>query len=214
MDTYTITDAARILKRHVKTLQKWDRDGTLVANRTSTNRRYYTEDQLKLFLGKQVEETAKPKRRIAYLRVSTAAQRVDLKNQRAAVEQYNRINGIAGVEYVEEIGGGLSFTRKRFKELMLAVENGEIREIQVAHEDRLCRFGYDWFEWFCGNHGCTLTVLNQQQLSPDQEMIQDLLAIVHCFFSRFYGLRRYKAKLKDVMRDADVEPSDSPESDA
>ena len=49
MDTYTITDAARILKRHVKTLQKWDRDGTLVANRTSTNRRYYTEDQLKKF---------------------------------------------------------------------------------------------------------------------------------------------------------------------
>ena len=155
MDTYTITDAARILKRHVKTLQKWDRDGTLVANRTSTNRRYYTEDQLKLFLGKQVEETAKPKRRIAYLRVSTAAQRVDLKNQRAAVEQYNRINGIAGVEYVEEVGGGLSFTRKRFRELMLAVENGEVREIQVAHKDRLCRFGYDWFEWFCGNHGCT-----------------------------------------------------------
>ena len=55
---------------------------------------------------------------------------------------------------------------------------------------------------------------NQQQLSPDQEMIQDLLAIVHCFSSRFYGLRRYNAKLKDVMRDADVEPSDSPESDA
>ena len=105
MDTYTITDAARILKRHVKTLQKWDRDGTLVANRTSTNRRYYTEDQLKLFLGKQAEETAKPKRRIAYLRVSTAVQRVDLKNQRAAVEQYNRINGIAGVEYVEEVEG-------------------------------------------------------------------------------------------------------------
>jgi len=45
-------------------------------------------------------------------------------------------------------------------------------------------------------------------------MIQDLLAIVHCFSSRFYGLRRYKAKLKDVMHDADIEPSDSPEPDA
>ncbi len=45
-------------------------------------------------------------------------------------------------------------------------------------------------------------------------MIQDLLAIVHCFSSRFYGLRRYKANLKDVMHDADIEPSDSPEPDA
>ncbi len=63
MDTYTISDAARILKRHVKTLQKWDRDGILKAHRTETNRRYYTEDQLLLFLGRQTE-AAKPKRRI------------------------------------------------------------------------------------------------------------------------------------------------------
>ena len=212
MDTYTISDAARILQRHVKTLQKLDRDGTLKARRTATNRRYYTEDQLMLFLGRQTE-AAKPKRRIAYLRVSTAAQRSDLKNQRAAVEQYNRIHGTANVEYVEEIGGGLSFQRKRFRELMLAVESGEVQEIQVAHKDRLCRFGYDWFEWFCSRHGCTLTVLNQESLSPDQEMVQDLLAIVHCFSFRFYGLRKYKAQLKDGMCDAGTESPDTSESD-
>ena len=29
----------------VRTLQRWDREGTLKANRTPTDRRYYTDDQ-------------------------------------------------------------------------------------------------------------------------------------------------------------------------
>jgi putative resolvase len=44
--------AAELLGVHVKTLQRLDREGTLVAARTATGRRYYTEDQLYEFLGK------------------------------------------------------------------------------------------------------------------------------------------------------------------
>ncbi len=35
----------------VKTLQRWDREGTLKAKRTATNRRYYTEEDLEKVLG-------------------------------------------------------------------------------------------------------------------------------------------------------------------
>lgn len=35
----------------VKTLQRWDREGRLVARRTITNRRYYTDEDLALVLG-------------------------------------------------------------------------------------------------------------------------------------------------------------------
>lgn len=44
--TYSISDAAKMIGVSVKTLQRWDRDGKLVANRTPSNRRYYTEKQL------------------------------------------------------------------------------------------------------------------------------------------------------------------------
>ena len=54
MKVYRIGKAAEFLGYTVKTLQKWDRDGILVANRTKTNRRYYTEEQLYAFLGKDV----------------------------------------------------------------------------------------------------------------------------------------------------------------
>ncbi len=42
---YKPKEFAELLGVSVKTLQRWDRDGTLTANRTPTNRRYYTYKQ-------------------------------------------------------------------------------------------------------------------------------------------------------------------------
>lgn len=44
--TYNVSEAARILGVSVKTLQRWDRDKKLIANRTPSNRRFYTEKQI------------------------------------------------------------------------------------------------------------------------------------------------------------------------
>ena len=51
MNTSNITnykpkDFAELLGVSVKTLQRWDREGILKANRTPTNRRYYTYDNI------------------------------------------------------------------------------------------------------------------------------------------------------------------------
>ena len=46
------SEAAKILNVSVKTLQRWDRDNILNANRTPTDRRYYTEEQLVEFQNK------------------------------------------------------------------------------------------------------------------------------------------------------------------
>lgn len=45
--TYNVSEAAQILGVSVKTLQRWDREGKLIASRTPSNRRFYTEKQLK-----------------------------------------------------------------------------------------------------------------------------------------------------------------------
>ena len=50
MNTSNITnykpkDFAELLGISVKTLQRWDREGILKANRTPADRRYYTYDQ-------------------------------------------------------------------------------------------------------------------------------------------------------------------------
>lgn len=52
---YKPKDFAELLGVSVKTLQRWDREGTLKANRTLTNRRYYTYDKYLQFKGMNIE---------------------------------------------------------------------------------------------------------------------------------------------------------------
>lgn len=42
-------------------------------------------------------------------------------------------------------------------------------------------------------------MLNQERLSPEQEMVQDMMTIVHCFSSRLYGLRNYRKQLNAAL---------------
>jgi putative resolvase len=69
----------------------------------------------------------------------------------------------------------------------------------VAHKDRLVQFGFPWFERFGAEPAAELLVLNNEQLSPEQEMVQDLLTIVHCFSARLCGLRNYRKKLNEAL---------------
>ena len=60
MDTSNITnykpkDFAELLGVSIKTLQRWDREGILKANRTPTDRRYYTYGQYLQFKGINIE---------------------------------------------------------------------------------------------------------------------------------------------------------------
>ena len=49
---YKPKDFAELLNVSVKTLQRWDREGVLIAKRTPTDRRFYTQDQLEKYLKK------------------------------------------------------------------------------------------------------------------------------------------------------------------
>lgn len=191
--------AAKRLGVSVKTLQRWEREGRLIpVARTDSNRRLYTETQLREFIGwRQAPES--PSRVMAYCRVSSAAQKPDLANQRRVLEEFVVARGLANVEFIEEVGGGLNFKRKRFLALMDEIEQRSVRTLILAHRDRLTRFGFEWFEHYAKTHGCEILVLNQERLSPEQELVQDLMTIVHGFSSRLYGLRHYRKQLNEAL---------------
>jgi predicted site-specific integrase-resolvase len=71
-----------------------------------------------------------------------------------------------------------------------------VKILVIAHKDRLCRFGFEWFERLCTQHGCAVLILNNESLSPEEEMVQDLMPIGHCFSSRLYGLRNHLRNCK------------------
>ena len=196
-NVYKPKDFARMIGKSVLTLQRWDREKILIAHRTKvTNRRYYTHDQYLEYLGIRASSD---KKIITYCRVSSSGQKNDLKSQRQAIEIYCTKKAYEVSEWLEEVGSGLNYKRKKFNWLMEQVELGEISLIIVAHKDRLVRFGFEWFEAFATRHGTKIEIMNLESLSPEAEMTKDLLSIIHCFSSRLYGLRKYRKNIKQLI---------------
>ncbi len=55
--------------------------------------------------------------------------------------------------------------------------------------------------------------MNTEELSPEQELVQDLITITHCFSSRLYRLRNYRKALEKAIVD-DQSTQNSAQSDA
>jgi predicted site-specific integrase-resolvase len=119
------------------------------------------------------------------------------------LEAYCHQHALKVDEWMSDIGSGLNYKRKQFHRLMEMVELGQVRRIVLAHRDRLVRFGYEYFEAFCERHRTELIVINGENLSPEQELVRDLIAIVTVFSARLHGLRSYKKVIKDAALQKD-----------
>ena len=96
----------------MKTLQRWDREGILEANRTPTDRRYYTYDQYLQFKGIKTQNDIRQV--VIYARVSTKNQKDDLQNQVSFLRQFGNARGIIVDQCMEEYGSGLNYNRKKW----------------------------------------------------------------------------------------------------
>ena len=200
MNTSNITnykpkDFAELLGVAVKTLQRWDRDGILKANRTPTDRRYYTYDQYLQFKGIQTENDIRDT--VIYARVSTKNQKYDLQNQVEFLKQFCNAKGIIVNQCIEDFGSGLNYNRKNWNKLLDEVMENKIKTIVISNKDRFIRFGYDWFEKFCEKFNTKIIIVNNETLSPNEELVQDIISILHVFSCRLYGLRKYKNQIKE-----------------
>jgi len=126
-----------------------------------------------------------------------------LANQVHALEAYCKQHSLKVDEWTSDIGSGLNYKRKQFNRLMEMVELGQVRRLVIAHKDCLVRFGYGYFEAFCERHNTEIMVMNGEAMSPEQELVQDLIAIITVFASRLHGLRSYKKVIKDAALQKD-----------
>ncbi len=198
---YKPKDFAELLNVSVKTLQRWDREDILKAKRTPTNRRYYTYDRYLEFKGLKKEVERKI---IIYTRVSTNNQKDDLKNQIEFLKNFANAKGIIIDEVISDIGSGLNYNRKKWNKLLEECMENKIDSILITHKDRFVRFGYNWFERFLTKFDTKIIVVNNESLSPQEELVQDIISILHVFSCRIYGLRKHKKKIKE---DKEIEKS-------
>ena len=180
--------------RSTDTVRRWEREGKLIAKRLPSGQRYFDESDVRALMGGAPDK----KDIVVYCRVSSAGQKDDLASQFAAMESYCLAGAIPVDVWIQEIGGGMNFKRKHFLSLVDRIQRGEIKKLLIAHKDRLMRFGFELFNHIAIENGCEIVVVNQESLSPQQEMVEDLMAIVHTFSGRLSGVRKYK---KDIRQD-------------
>ncbi len=199
--TYSPKQFGKLIGKSVNTLQKWDRKGILPASRSPTNRRYYTHEQYLQYRGLISSEQGIV---IVYARVSSPSQKKDLALQKEALRAYCLAHGIKVDQWVEDIGSALNYKRKGFNQVIEQIELGHVKRLVIGYQDRLVRFGYDWFEAFCERHGTEILVMNGESFSPEEELVRDLLAIVTVFSARLHGLRSHKNAIRAAALGKDV----------
>ena len=192
---YKPNEFGKMIGRTVNTLQRWDREGILKARRTPTNRRYYTEEDYYNIMGIQQENAENQVNDvIIYARVSNQNQKDDLKNQVEFLKTYANAKGYIVSNIITDIGSGLNYNRKGFNSILYSEKK---QKILISYKDRFVRFGYSWFDNFLKSKGSEIIVVNNQTLSPQQELVEDLISIIQIFSCRIYGLRKYKQKIKN-----------------
>src|SRR4028118_991367 len=184
-------EAANTLRVCLRTLRRWEAEGKINTIKTPSGQRRY---DIEKFI-KEESEDGRRRATVIYARVSTRPQLGDLHRQ---VERLSTLYPSA--EVIKEVAGGLNLRRKGLLSLLGRVLKGDVKVIVVAHKDRLARFGFDLIEWLCEIHDCKLVVLYQQKYSPQAELVQDMLSVVHGFSSRVYGLRKYEKQLREDSR--------------
>ena len=138
---------------------------------------------------------------ILYARTSSSQNKDLLDNQVKRLEDYAAAKGYKVKQVVKEFGSGLNDERKQLTKIL---QENKYDKIIVEHKDRLTRFGFNYIQLLTGDR---IEVINESK-EKDEDLVKDLISIIHCFSARIYGLRRsqrLKSKIKQVIEDTNNE---------
>lgn len=183
---YTMKEASKLLGVHVKTIQRWDREGKIKCVRTVGGKRRVPESEIKRILG--IHEKRKI---VGYARVSSHTQKDDLERQIEFIKTYAKEMGWE-IDILKDIGSGLKEDRRNFQKLLKMVMNREVSKVIVAYPDRLTRFGFKVLEKFFKSYGTEIIVIDKEEKSPQEELVEDLITIISHFAGKLYGMKSHK----------------------
>jgi predicted site-specific integrase-resolvase len=200
-----IGDASKELCISIQTLRKWIDEDKIPHRKTPGGHRLIDIDAYIEGKTKLITPETEGRKSVFYCRVSSSKQRDDLERQVSlAQEKY------PNHEIIKDIGSGISWKRKGILSVLEGVMRGEIKEVVVFHRDRLCRFGYDLIEFIFKSNNASLVVhddLSEEHKSTEQELAEDLMAIVTVFSCRQMGKRRYRTKDSTIENNENLSDS-------
>ncbi|RLF84919.1 IS607 family transposase [Thermococci archaeon] len=188
----TPRQVAEILGVSFITIKRWIYSGKIKAIKLPTGKWRIPESEVKRILGEKPPEEV---RAVIYARVSSSDQRKDLKRQVEYLTSYCTAKGYKLVDTITDIASGLNTRRKGLQKLFKLVSNRKVDVVLVTHKDRLTRFGYEYLEYFFSQFGARIEAIHgDEKKDTQQELVEDLIAIITSFAGKLYGMHSHKKK--------------------
>jgi putative resolvase len=188
---YTTGGVAKIFGVSYTAVKKWAYAGKIKYIKTPGGKYRYPESEIRRLLG---EPMSKGKVAI-YARVSSADQKENFERQKQKLLEYVKSRGYQNIEVIEDVASGLNENRKGLYKLFELVTEKQIEAVFITYKDRLTRFGFKYLEAFFSSYGCRIETIDSEEVKePQQELVEDLIAIVTSFAGRIYGARSHKKK--------------------
>lgn len=169
-----------------KTAYRWFKSGELP----------YPSEQLPtgtIIVHKELNSVNSNTKVFVYARVSTYERKDFLEGQSIRCTEFANKLGLSVDKVVKEVASGMNDKRPK----LMAMFDSKPTHIVIENKDRLTRFGFNYLEKLLNQLGCQIIVLNKDA-NDEHELMKDLISIITSFCCRLYGLRRGRAKTKEI----------------
>jgi putative resolvase len=195
-----IGEAAKALGVSIGTLRRWEHAGKIKSDRTPNGHRRYEISQSIL---KSKTSCLENRRTVAYARVSSHDQKLDLERQKKVLEMYCAAQGWQ-FEILSDLGSGMNYHKKGLKRLLNEILSEQIGRLVLTHKDRLLRFGAELIFSICAMKKVEVIIINKgDDTSFEEDLAKDVLEIITVFSARLYGsLSKKNQKLIEGLKKA------------
>ncbi|MFX1534938.1 MAG: IS607 family transposase [Promethearchaeota archaeon] len=122
-----------------------------------------------------------------------------------AAKEYCEGRGASHPQVFHNVSSGLNTKRSGLTRLCRASERKDINRVIITYPDRLTRFGLSYLTNYFGSHRATIEVMKQPpDQSMEEELVQDMVAIITSFSDRVHGLKSAKKRQKSHQRTSSV----------
>ena len=185
-----IGKAATYLGCTTQTLRNYSNKGLLPDKRNAANQRVYdTNDLDKLITTFKDVEYNSNNVKVYYAR-SSEGNKKHLNNQISElIDNYGDPDHI-----IKDNGSGLNENRKGLQKLLKLAQERKINTVYITTKDRLAIFGYTHLERLLEEYNVKIIILNDNSLSPQEELLQEFMNLIAIFSGKFYKMRSIENK--------------------
>lgn len=201
----SISEARKYLNVSRATIDRWQAKGAIHPTYTPGGHRRFREADLRAAIGLEEQAPTGHNRAVIYARVSTRKQAdsSNLTRQEERLVTYAVKQGYQVVISLTEIASGINERRPQMRKGLQLIAEKQADILVVEFKDRLARFGYDYLELFVTTLGGRIEVMEAtESKSSNEELVDDLIAIITSFSARIYGKRgkRVSDQVSELLR--------------